>query len=74
MLEVVKSFLEKEDSLVKTFQEHYTEYMMNVQDKGIDREMNKLFNNASFEKLLEIDKESTRMYENLLKGNVQNES
>lgn len=68
MLEVIQSYIDTSKASHKTFNEHYVMYMMKVQDEKIDEDIRKLFDSASFEKLVEVDREANKLHRNIMKG------
>lgn len=68
MLEVIQSYIDTSKESHETFNEHYVMYMMKVQDEKIDEDIRKLFDSASFEKLVELDREANKLHRNIMKG------
>lgn len=68
MLEVIQSYIDTSKASHETFNEHYVTYMMKVQDEKIDEDIRKLFDSASFEKLVEVDREANKLHRNIMKG------
>ena len=68
MLEVIQSYIDTSKASHETFNEHYVMYMMKVQDEKIDEDIRKLFDSASFEKLVEVDREANKLHLNIMKG------
>lgn len=68
MLEVIQSYIDTSKASPETFNEHYVMYMMKVQDEKIDEDIRKLFDSASFEKLVEVDREANKLHRNIMKG------
>lgn len=68
MLEVIQSYIDTSKASHETFNEHYVIYMMKVQDEKIDEDIRKLFDSASFEKLVEVDREANKLHRNIMKG------
>lgn len=68
MLEVIQSYIDTSKASHETFNVHYVMYMMKVQDEKIDEDIRKLFDSASFEKLVELDREANKLHRNIMKG------
>lgn len=68
MLESIQSYIDTCRQSTKSFNQHFAEYMMEVQDRSINIELSRLFDSTSFEKLVALDKESDKIHKQLLKG------
>ena len=67
ILENIQSYISTSIQSTETFDEHYINYMMKVQDEQLNEEMNHLFG-TSLQRLVEIDREVDKLHTTAMRG------
>ena len=67
ILENIQSYINTSIQSTETFDEHYINYMMKVQDEQLNEEMNHIFG-TSLQRLVEIDREVDKLHTTAMRG------